>query len=85
MPEYVAIVIVSHSPLVAVQVVLGWVADKGPCFADIDHAGAYARVRRLAAAQGFEEVPGADQVLLHWGAAHARWRKRVKRVADRMA
>jgi hypothetical protein len=68
------------SPLAAVASIGGWVADKAPCFATIDFDWAYARIGRLAAAQGFEEVPESYEVLGLWQRAYARWCKLCRRV-----
>jgi hypothetical protein len=62
-----------NSPLRAIESLAGWVADKGPCDPSVDHPTAYARIARVAASQGFDEILDAHEVHRIWQAAHSLW------------
>ena len=55
-----------NSPLWACTSLAGWIADKAPCFPTTDMVRAYARIRRLAEAQGFEEFLDRDEMEGLW-------------------
>jgi hypothetical protein len=56
-------------------------ADKAPCLPHIDFDRVYARTGRLAAAQGFEEVPDPQELRGLCQRVYARWGKLRRRVA----
>ena len=70
-----------NSPLAAHATLLSWVGDKAPCHPHADRAKAYARMKRLATAEGFDEIPAAREAGWAWQLAHARWRKLRKSAA----
>lgn len=63
------------SPVRATQIVRGWLAYLGPCFAWEDRRAVLARVRQTAGALAFDEIPGDRDLLRGWRAAHARWHR----------
>jgi len=64
-----------NSPIAANLTIKGWIADKGPCFPHSNLGAACNRIERLAANQGFEEVPTREKLIGLWQRAHARWCK----------
>jgi RNA-directed DNA polymerase len=63
------------SSLRAVQTVLGWVGQMGPCLPTTDVDGAYARVVSLGKHLGFDELPPAEGVRWSWHQAYKRWER----------
>lgn len=63
------------APLLVSVILDGWIADKAPCFPHVDIDRVYARINRMAAAQGFEEILTVDEVRDHWQGAYAGWSK----------
>jgi len=61
------------SPLVALDAIAGWVAQIGPAYAERKVAGTYTRLRQIARAQGFEEIPRLKDFHTTWRKAHDRW------------
>jgi RNA-directed DNA polymerase len=61
------------SSLRAVEIVLGWVSQMGPCLPTTDVDGAYARVVSLARGLGFDELPPFEGVRRSWHLAYQRW------------
>jgi retron-type reverse transcriptase len=57
----------------AVETILGWVSQMGPCLKTTDVNGAYARVVSLARDLGFEELPSKEEVTRSWHRAYRRW------------
>lgn len=70
-----------NSPIAALRSLAGWVADKGPCYPHTILERAYGRMKRLATAQGFDEIPEKGEVVELWQLASARWCKLQKLVA----
>ena len=64
------------APLVANQVIRGWIDQLGPCFSQEDHRAFYRRLRQTAEEAGFNEIPSREQVETRWEAAHRRWEKK---------
>ena len=73
--------LVDAAPLRAAQAVRGWVDQLGPCYPFEDRKSVLRRVRDVAAAHAFDEVPGPGELLGRWRAAHARWRRLAERHA----
>jgi hypothetical protein len=71
-----------NSPVAALRSIAGWVADKGPCYVQTHLDRACERVERLAGEQGFEEVPGRDELKGLWQRAAARWGRLRKQVRE---
>ena len=71
-----------NSPLAAYATLQSWIQDKAPCHPHADRAKAYARMRGLAATEGFDEIPTAREVERSWQLAHARWRKLRKSAVE---
>jgi group II intron reverse transcriptase/maturase len=68
------------SPLRAVETIRGWVSSMGPCFRAKDVNRTYARIRNLANALAFDELPTREEVRRTWRSAYLRWeRSRVDR------
>jgi RNA-directed DNA polymerase len=63
------------SSLRAVQTILGWVGQMGPCLPTTDVDGAYARVVSLAKHLGFDELPPIEGVSRSWHQAYLRWER----------
>jgi RNA-directed DNA polymerase len=61
------------SSLRAVETVLGWVGQMGPCLPTTDVDKAYARVVSLALDLGFDELPPIEGVSRSWHQAYMRW------------
>jgi hypothetical protein len=62
-----------NSPLVARQIIEGWIAAYGPCYADVSHDEFVQRVRTVAVSLGFDEIQSASAILRTWQRAHDRW------------
>jgi hypothetical protein len=61
------------SPLVANQVIEGWIDQLGPCFR-YEHADdVIGRVRGIAADLAFDEIPTNQELRQRWRAAFDRW------------
>jgi hypothetical protein len=45
------------SPLRAVETILGWISQMGPCYLSTDINQAYARISELAHSLAFDEIP----------------------------
>ena len=70
-----------HSPVAAFASIVAWVRDKAPCYPNTVYDRAYDRIERLAAAQGFEEIPERHELKAEWQRAYARWCKIRKELA----
>jgi hypothetical protein len=70
-----------NSPIAANASVAGWVSDKGPCYPTVSVGRAHARMQRLAAARGFEDILDRGEVQGLWQRAYARWCK-LRTAAD---
>ena len=57
----------------ATGVVLGWLNYIGPCYQHEAPRRVLERVRALAEAQSFFEIPTDDDLLSHWRDASSRW------------
>jgi hypothetical protein len=66
-----------NSPLRADDTVRGWLGQAGPCLPHEDRRAACRRIEKLAASQGFDEIPGVDALLELWEGACDRWQTRV--------
>ncbi len=76
--QFVAAHTKPNSPVAALHSLTGWVADKGPCYPHTNLDRAYGRMKRLATAQGWEEIPEKREVAEVWQLAYARWCKLQK-------
>jgi hypothetical protein len=65
----------ADAPSRAIDIVVGWVQQQGPCYPHTDARQTYARVIHLAHTLGFEEIPLEQQFLKQWQLAYARWCK----------
>jgi retron-type reverse transcriptase len=63
------------SSLRAVETVLGWVSQMGPCLPATDVDRAYARVTNLALQLAFDELPNKEEVTRSWHQAYRRWER----------
>jgi RNA-directed DNA polymerase len=63
------------SSLRAVETILGWVSQMGPCLPTTNVDGAYARVVSLARGLGFDELPPIEGVRRSWHQAYKRWER----------
>lgn len=63
------------APLRAHEIVLGWLTYLAPAFAAEDPPAVVERVRRVAAAAAFDELPRCSELIGAWSAAHARWHR----------
>jgi hypothetical protein len=63
------------SSLRAVETILGWVSQMGPCLPTTDVDRVYARVVSLARGLGFDELPPIEGVRRSWRRAHQRWER----------
>jgi hypothetical protein len=61
------------SPLRAVETILGWISQLGPCYLSTDIYQAYARISELAHSLAFDEIPSKEGIRRHWHQAHIRW------------
>jgi retron-type reverse transcriptase len=59
----------------AVETILGWVSQMGPCLPTTDVDSAYARVVSLAKELAFDELPSKEEVTRIWRLAHKRWER----------
>jgi RNA-directed DNA polymerase len=57
----------------AVETILGWVGQMGPCLPTTGVDGAYARVVSLARGLGFDELPPIEGIRRSWHQAYLRW------------
>jgi retron-type reverse transcriptase len=57
----------------AVETILGWVGQMGPCLPTTDVDRAYARVASLARDLAFDELPSKEEVTRSWRQAYLRW------------
>jgi RNA-directed DNA polymerase len=61
------------STIRAVETILGWVSQMGPCLPTTDVDKAYARVVSLAKDLAFDELPPIEGVRRSWRLAYLRW------------
>lgn len=61
------------APLLANQVVQGWVNQLGPCYENLSHSETYVRVREMAGVQGFDELLPYGEFQQDWVAAYRSW------------
>ena len=70
----------SSAPLIANQVVRGWVNQIGPCYESLNHRETYARVQEIAGVQGFDELLSLEKFQQVWDAAYRSWQAMRRRV-----
>lgn len=63
----------ADAPLLAGQVVRGWVNQLGPCYESLIHRDTYARVRQIAGLHGFDELLSVEEFQCDWDAAYRGW------------
>ncbi len=63
------------APLLAPQVIQGWIAAEGVTYQHEDRDKVVGRIQAIAYQQSFEEIPNADDLLEYWQRAYARWCK----------
>jgi len=61
------------APLLAPQILLGWLGQQGPCLSLEDQDQVIARVRETALALAFEELPEPEELRERWYTAHQSW------------
>ena len=72
-----------NSPLVADEVLLGWLSAAGPAYDHTPLPAAYASLVEVMAAAGFDEPPGITDVGNWWQRGHARWcRDKLRALKD---
>jgi hypothetical protein len=59
----------------AVETILGWVSQMGPCLPTTDVDRAYARIVSLAKDLAFDELPSKEEVTRSWHQAYKRWER----------
>jgi RNA-directed DNA polymerase len=69
-----------HSPLRAIETIMGWIGSKGACLPQEDVPETYARVVSLAQRLAFDEIPPVEAVYQEWWRAYRRW-KQCRRAA----
>jgi len=65
------------SPLRAVAVIHAWVDQLGSAYSHVNRTEAIAKIARLAAALGFDEIPSPEAIRFRWLQAHLRWSKAI--------
>lgn len=68
-----------NSPLLAIDIINGWIDQSGPCYSTADSRQAVDRVAEIAGRLAFDEIPPADKLLRRWQKAAARY-KRLRRI-----
>lgn len=63
------------SPLRATDAINGWIDQLGPCYAHVNRSRECARIQKLAAESGFDEIPRRPALRFRWLQAHMRWNK----------
>jgi ribonuclease HI len=63
------------SPLRAIEVISGWIDQLGPCYAHVNRSRECARIVKLAAEYGFDEIPSRAALRFRWLQAHLRWKR----------
>ena len=64
-----------NAPLKARAIVRGWIGQMAPTYAFEDCAAVVRRIREMAEAQAFDEIPTESELRTIWSAAHARWHR----------
>jgi hypothetical protein len=64
-----------NSPARADAIIRGWVDQLGPCFPHVDRDEFCDRIRAVAHAQAFDEIPSRSDLKALWQRAYARWVK----------
>ena len=54
------------SPLRAVETILGWISQMGPCYLSTDINQAYARISELANTLAFDEISAKEEICRFW-------------------
>lgn len=73
------------SSLRAIQTILGWISQLGPCFDSVNLTQTYARIVTLAHSQAFDELPTREHIDRHWRSAFRRWQRMRKKLNERAA
>jgi retron-type reverse transcriptase/ribonuclease HI len=63
------------SPLRAIDVINGWIDQLGPCYSRVNLSRECARMQKLAAEYGFDEIPSRSALRFRWLQAHLRWKR----------
>ena len=63
------------SSIRAVETIMGWISQLGPCFKTTDINKAYARIGLIAHDLAFDELPSVEEIHQNWQLAHKRWRQ----------
>jgi retron-type reverse transcriptase len=71
------------SSLRAIQTIMGWISQMGPCFDNTDLIQTYARIVALAHRQAFDELPTREQICRQWRSAFMRWQNARKAIDER--
>jgi len=72
----------SNSPVRAIQTIESWIRQIGACHEWVDHDGVLEKVRTVAAAEGFNELPSGECLLEHWHQAQRNWQSVRSKVVD---
>lgn len=64
-----------NSPLVAVDIISGWLDQAGPCYASADRDAVLDRLIAVAQELAFDELPARDELLARWQQAAARFER----------
>jgi len=73
------------SPIRAIEIVKGWLAYFGPCYAFEDRRDVLGRLRAEAVKQGFDELPSRRSLDALWQRAYIRWRRNYERRAQELS
>jgi hypothetical protein len=63
------------SPLRAIDVVNGWIDQLGPVYEHVNRSRECARIEKLAAEYGFDEIPCRSALRFRWMQAQMRWKR----------
>lgn len=64
-----------NAPLVAREIVRGWIEQAGPCYVSTDVGAVYERIEAIASSLAFDEILSADEVAELWKESYRRWRE----------
>jgi retron-type reverse transcriptase len=70
------------SPMRAVETILGWLSQMGPCLKTSNAPNDYTRIVSLAHNLAFNETPSQEEVRRHWIRAHQRWERCRERIGE---
>ena len=62
-----------NPPLMANEVIRGWVSQMGPCYPSLDLSKTYLRITTMANHLAFDEIPLEEEIQTLWETAHTQW------------